>query len=163
MALEIERKFLLRDESWRSQVRSSVRYRQAYLNQEASCSVRVRVSGDEAWLNIKGATIGAERLEFEYAIPLKDAHDMLNALSRTPVIEKVRYFVDAGPHTFEIDVFEGENAGLVVAEIELAAVDEPFARPDWLGQEVTADVRYYNTSLARHPYRLWAEVSPESR
>lgn len=156
MAIEIERKFLIRDDSWRSQAKHSVRYRQAYLNHETSCSVRVRISGEAAWLNIKGATIGAERLEFEYEIPLQDAHDMLDKLSKTPVLEKVRYFVEAGPHTFEIDVFEGDNAGLVVAEIELDEVGEHFERPDWLGLEVTEDPRYYNTQLARHPFRLWS-------
>lgn len=155
MAKEIERKFLLLHDGWRSLVTGSVHYRQAYLNNETDCSVRVRVSGEQAWLNIKGVTIGAERSEFEYEIPLSDAHEMLNQLSKTPVVEKVRHFVEQGPHTFEIDVFEGENAGLVVAEIELQSADESFARPDWLGEEVTDDVRYYNTHLARHPYRLW--------
>jgi adenylate cyclase len=155
MALEIERKFLLRHDGWRSQVTGSVHYRQAYLNQETDCSVRVRVSGDQAWLNLKGVTIGSARLEFEYEIPVSDAHDMLNQLSKTPVVEKQRYFVRQGSNTWEIDVFEGENAGLVVAEIELDSADEYFDRPDWLGAEVTRDVRYYNTHLARHPYSRW--------
>lgn len=155
MGMEIERKFLLQSDTWRAQIQGSVRYRQAYLNQETSCSVRVRVSGEQAWLNIKGATIGAERLEFEYEIPLQDAHDMLDQLSKTPVIDKVRHFITIGPHTWEIDVFEGDNAGLIVAEIELNDAGETFEKPEWLGMEVTEDPRYYNTHLARHPYRLW--------
>lgn len=153
--LEIERKFLVLDESWRDAVRGSAYFRQGYLSEEARCSVRVRISGDQAWLNLKSVTLGAQRHEFEYAVPVADAQQMLDLLSCKPVIEKTRYFVDIGPHTWEIDVFEGENAGLVVAEIELDSPDEAFARPAWLGEEVTHDPRYYNTCLASTPYRHW--------
>jgi adenylate cyclase len=153
--LEIERKFLLRSDGWRQQVRLSTHLRQGYLNNEQHCSVRVRIAGDQAWLNLKGVTLGAQRLEFEYAIPLADAHRMLDTLSCKPLIEKTRHLVDVGRHTFEIDEFEGENAGLIVAEIELDDPDEPFEKPAWLGAEVTDDPRYYNTCLAEHPYQHW--------
>lgn len=155
MALEIERKFLIGSDAWRGAVHRSARLRQGYLNHEKHCSVRVRTSGDKGWLNIKSVTIGAQRHEFEYEIPVADAHAMLDTLSRKPLIEKVRHFVQVGAHTWEIDEFEGENAGLTVAEIELQHPDEAFERPDWLGEEVTHDVRYYNTSLCVRPYKDW--------
>jgi adenylate cyclase len=155
MSLEIERKFLVLDDRWRASVKESARYRQGYLNNERQCSVRVRTSGDRAWLNIKSVTLGAERREFEYEIPVADAHEMLDTLSRRPLIEKTRHFVDVGSHTWEIDVFEGENAGLIVAEIELDDPGEIFEKPDWAGEEVTYDPRYYNTSLSTNPYKNW--------
>lgn len=157
MAIEIERKFLVADDSWRDSVKDSAYYRQGYLNHEIHCSIRVRVCGERAWLNIKSATIGAERQEFEYEIPVDDAHTMLSTLSRKPLIEKTRYLVEAGSHTWEIDVFEGDNAGLVVAEIELDNPDEAFEKPAWLGEEVTHDPRYYNTSLSTTPYKSWQD------
>ncbi|HLF96390.1 MAG TPA: CYTH domain-containing protein [Methylococcaceae bacterium] len=157
MALEIERKFLLLNDDWRRNVRESYHLRQGYLNAVDRCSVRVRTCGNRAWLNIKGATVGAQRLEFEYEIPLADADTLLTQLSQGPVIEKTRYLVDVGAHTWEIDVFEGENAGLVVAEIELEHADEAFVKPSWAGEEVTHDIRYYNTMLARDPFRNWPE------
>lgn len=155
MNLEIERKFLVRDDSWRAAVSGSASMRQGYLNDERHCSVRVRVSGDKAWLNLKSVTIGAQRHEFDYEIPLADANQMLDVLSCKPIIDKTRYFVEIGAHTWEIDVFEGANAGLVVAEIELDHPDEAFEKPAWLGEEVTHDPRYYNTCLANHPYKDW--------
>lgn len=155
MSLEIERKFLVLDDSWRDAVRASQYLCQGYLNDEIRCSVRVRIAGDHAWLNIKSATIGAQRLEFEYDIPVADARLMLNRLSCKPLIEKWRHLVDVGRHTWEIDVFEGDNAGLVVAEIELDHPDEPFEKPAWVGQEVTEDPRYYNTRLSDHPFSRW--------
>ena len=156
MAIEIERKFLLRDESWRASVSRSTRLRQGYLTSEKHCSVRVRTSADAAWLNIKSITIGVERQEFEYPIPLSDADTLLDTLSQKPLIEKTRYYVEVGHHTWEIDVFAGDNLGLVVAEIELNAADEAFEKPAWVGEEVTEEVRYYNTQLARHPYSEWS-------
>lgn len=152
---EIERKFLLRSDAWRQQVRASTRIRQGYLNHEQRCSVRVRIAGADAWLNLKGVTLGARRLEFEYAIPLADAEHLLDTLTCKPLIEKTRHLVDAGRHTFEIDEFAGDNQGLIVAEIELDDPDEPFEKPGWLGAEVTEDPRYYNTCLATHPYKDW--------
>lgn len=153
--LEIERKFLVRSDAWRSRIRSSTSMRQGYLNNETHCSVRVRIADDRAWLNLKGVTIGAQRLEFEYDIPVMDAHSMLNELTCKPLIEKIRHLVDVGDHTWEIDVFEGDNAGLIVAEIELDDPDECFEKPEWLGEEVTHDARYYNTCLSSHPFKHW--------
>lgn len=134
---------------------ASTPMRQGYLNREKGCSVRVRISGDEAHLNIKGATIGAKRLEFEYPIPLDQAIIMLDNLSEGPLIEKVRYLIPQNHLTWEIDVFSGDNEGLVVAEIELSDANESFDLPDWIGAEVTHDARYYNTCLSREPYSTW--------
>ena len=153
--LEIERKFLLLDDSWRSAVLKTIPMRQGYLNLEKTCSVRVRIAGEQATLSIKGATLGAVRLEFEYPIPLEQAHAMLNGLSVGPQIEKIRHLVPIGEHTFEIDEFTGDNEGLIVAEVELSDPDEVFTKPAWLGLEVTEDPRYYNTSLSRTPYKSW--------
>ncbi len=155
MAIETERKFLVVDDAWRAAAHDAQRLRQGYLNNEERCSVRVRTSADRAWLNIKSVTIGAQRQEFEYEIPLEDADKMLDSLCLKPLIEKVRYFVEAGRHVFEVDVFEGDNTGLIVAEVELDDPDEEFDRPPWLGKEVTHDVRYYNTCLSRHPFKDW--------
>ncbi len=155
MPLEIERKFLPIDETWRQAVRGSISLRQGYLSNETGCSVRVRIGGSQAWLNIKSVTVGEQRQEFEYEIPLADAQSLLDTLCQKPLIEKVRHFVDIGPHTWEIDVFDGDNAGLVIAEIELESADEAFEKPAWLGEEVTYDARYYNTSLSKRPYNSW--------
>ena len=155
MGIEIERKFLLRNEDWRKAVEHSVRLRQGYLSEAAHCSVRVRTSSEHAWINIKSLTIGAKRQEFEYEIPLADAHQMLDTLSQKPLIEKIRHYVRFGGHSWEIDEFEGENAGLVVAEIELRMESEAYERPPWVGDEVTQESRYYNTNLAINPYSNW--------
>lgn len=155
MPPEIERKFLVEDESWRDHCRDSMRIRQGYLAASAKASVRVRVSGDRAWLNIKGATVGISRAEFDYEIPALDAERLMDTLCARPLIEKTRYFVDHGGHRWEIDVFEGDNAGLIVAEIELASEDEPFELPPWAGEEVSQDSRYYNAALVNLPYSRW--------
>lgn len=153
MAVEIERKFLLAGDAWRGCVRRSQRMRQAYLGGDA-CSVRVRIAGDEASLNIKSKTTGSVRDEFEYAIPLADA-EALVGLSTGPQVVKTRHWVDHAGRRWEIDEFEGDNAGLIVAEIELESVDATFERPGWLGDEVTCDIRYYNANLMREPYSRW--------
>lgn len=158
MSYEIERKFLLADGSWRRQADAGEPLRQGYLAGGTQGSVRVRLSGTRAWLNIKGATVGATRREFEYPIPTEDAEIMLDELCPGPLIEKTRYRVRYGDHLWEIDVFAGDNAGLVVAEVELEAADAPFARPPWLGAEVTEEVRYYNVALAEHPFSQWSET-----
>ncbi|MDD5229120.1 MAG: CYTH domain-containing protein [Methylococcales bacterium] len=155
MAIEIEHKFLLANDDWREQVSHSVIYKQGYLTSQATSSIRVRISDSQAWLNIKSATIGSQRHEYEYEIPLSDAHEILDNLCLKPVIEKTRHFVRHENHLWEIDEFEGENAGLIVAEIELDALEENFAKPNWVGVEVTQDVRYYNNNLARIPYSQW--------
>ncbi len=155
MAQEIERKFLLLNDQWRKQAKRHDYYRQGYLNDATQCSIRVRIANDNAYLNIKSATLGIQRSEYEYKIPMNDANDMLSQFSLGPIIEKTRYFVDIGKHTWEIDVFEGDNKGLVVAEIELAHEDEIFEKPSWLGQEVSNESRYYNVCLSKHPYKNW--------
>lgn len=155
MAVEVEHKFLLANDDWRSQVRQAVQYRQGYLSGSPLSSVRVRVSDSQAWLNIKSATIGSHRQEYEYEIPLADAHAMLDDLCHKPLIEKIRHFVDHDHHVWEIDEFMGDNAGLIVAEIELSEIGEAFARPHWLGEEVTHDVRYYNNNLGKQPFKNW--------
>lgn len=156
MAIEIERKFLVAGEGWRSVVTRSAPMRQGYLGgAEGRASIRVRVSGDDAWLNIKAAVMGSSRAEYEYAIPLADANEMLDRLC-TGLIDKTRHYVEHQGHVWEVDEFAGDNAGLVVAEIELDRPDETFSSPSWLGREVTDERRYYNHALALHPYRLWA-------
>ena len=139
MAIEIERKFLLTSDSWKQNADAGTLYRQGYLTEAGDrASVRVRISGDQARLNIKSATLGVYRREYEYAVPLADAAEMLEELCGS-IVEKVRYLVRHGQHTWEVDVFSGANDGLVVAEIELGSEDEAFERPDWLGDEVSDD------------------------
>lgn len=153
MGIEIERKFLLADATWRDAASTGTRYVQGYLGGDR-CSVRVRREGDVARLNIKSIALGTTRQEFEYAIPLDDAEALLASFCDQRV-EKIRYHVDFAGKRWEIDEFLGDNAGLVVAEIELGHEDEEFARPAWLGEEVTDDKRYYNVNLTNHPYRDW--------
>jgi adenylate cyclase len=155
MALEIEHKFLLANDEWRNHVQHSVRYRQGYLSSLPTSSIRIRVSDNHAWLNIKSATIGTQRHEYEYEIPLPDADELLNTLCKKPLIEKTRHFVEDNNKIWEIDEFEGENEGLIIAEIELSETVEIFTKPAWLGAEVTDDLRYYNNNLALHPYSEW--------
>lgn len=160
MAIEIERKFLVLDDRWRAAADGGTRLRQGYLNrvsgaEAARGSVRVRTDGSQAFLNIKSATLGIRRQEYEYAIPLADAEAMLAELCVGAVVEKTRYHITVGTHRWEIDVFAGENAGLTVAEIELQDEAEAFERPAWLGEEVSGDPRYYNVCLADHPYTRW--------
>jgi len=157
MAREIERKFLVRG-PFQDQVERSTRIVQGYLSTVPERTVRVRVTGEQGYLTIKGIgnASGATRFEWEREIPVAEAEQLL-ALCEPGVIDKVRHLVRAGIHTFEVDEFHGENEGLVVAEVELDAEDEAFVRPDWLGAEVTGDPRYYNAMLMRHPYTRWAE------
>lgn len=156
MATEIEHKFLLRDDRWRQQVERSVRMRQGYLTSDARCSVRVRVAGGQGFLNLKSGTLGIQRSEYEYSIPLAEAEEILDTLCEKPLLEKTRHFVRFGDHLWEIDEFAGANAGLIVAEVELSCPDEPFVRPDWAGEDVSHDIRYYNSQLVRHPYATWS-------
>lgn len=155
MAKEIERKFLVTSPAWRDQVTGREHYLQGYLNVPQTCSVRVRIGGDHAYLNIKSATLGIERLEYEYGIPLADAREMLEQLRIGAVVEKYRYLVPFSGLTWEIDEFLGENAGLIVAEIELPTINATFERPTWVGNEVSDDPRYYNVSLVKHPFTKW--------
>lgn len=160
MGVEIERKFLIRNDDWKAHVSETHVIKQGYLQSglepDQRSSVRIRISNKQAALNIKSVDLVAVRTEYEYAIPLHDAQEMLAKLCGEVMIEKTRFLVPYADHLWEIDVFEGDNAGLTVAEVELAAVDEDFQRPDWLGPEVTHDERYYNISLLRNPYRMWS-------
>ena len=153
MGVEIERKFLVVGEGWR-EAGPSVAMRQGYLGGGDEATVRVRVAGDEAFLTVKGRARGMTRAEFEYPIPVADAEELL-ALCGGVIVEKVRTRVPAPDVTWEVDEFSGDNAGLVTAECELTSEDQEFVRPDWLGDEVTGDHRYANSSLARHPFRDW--------
>ena len=157
MGQEIERKFLVTNDTWRRNA-TGTHYRQGFLSTEPERTVRVRIAGDRGTLTIKGKTIGATRPEFEYDIPREDAKQLLDTLCQRPLIEKVRHVLREGAHTWEVDVFEGDNTGLVVAEIELQREDEPFERPPWLGEEVTHDPRYFNASLVHKPYRGWPDI-----
>jgi adenylate cyclase len=157
MAVEIEHKFLLANNDWRKHISYSVKYKQGYLSSVATSSIRVRISDDHAWLNIKSATIGTHRHEYEYEIPLSDAQEIITNLCKKPIIEKTRHIIIDDSNTWEIDEFEGDNIGLIIAEIELPEVGAAFSIPAWLGKEVTSDHRYYNNNLASHPYSIWRD------
>lgn len=154
MGKEIERKFLVIGEAWRGLAQGTL-YRQGYLNSAKERTVRVRTVGDRAFLTIKGLTVGVSRVEYEYEIPFEDGNFLLDNLAEKPIIEKKRYRIPQGKFVWEIDEFFGENQGLIVAEIELESEDEAFDRPEWAGQEVTGDPRYFNSNLIRHPYTRW--------
>ena len=161
MPIEIERKFLLLDESWRFEADVGIMMRQGYLSNNSKSSIRVRISGEQANLNIKSSTPGTVRLEYEYPIPVAEAEELLADLCHELLIEKIRYHVKFSGFTWEIDVFSGVNSGLVVAEIELAEIDQDFPRPGWLGREVSDEIRYYNSHLAGYPYRDWSKAEKE--
>lgn len=158
MAIEIEHKFLLANDEWRQAVHRSVVYRQGYLSSEPTTSIRVRISDEHAWLNIKSAVIGTHRHEYEYEIPLADADEIISNLCRKPLIEKTRHLVRDDGNLWEIDEFAGANQGLVVAEIELPEIGMAFNKPAWVGLEVTDDLRYYNNNLVAHPYSEWRDT-----
>lgn len=159
MPQEIERKFRVRDDGWRSEARDATTLRQGFLVTEAERTVRVRVTDTAAMLTIKGRSEGARRAEYEYALPREEAEEILDTLCLRPLIEKTRYRVDHGGYTWEVDEFFGDNAGLVVAELEVDDEQDEFARPSWLGEEVTTDPRYYNARLIHEPYCEWPEVA----
>jgi len=155
MAEEIERKFLIANDAWREKVGREMRMRQGYFAGGGRCSMRVRSNGRSAWINFKSRESGMRRLEFEYGIPLGDAEVMLRKLCEGALIDKTRYWVEDRGHTWEVDVFHGENSGLVIAEVELDSITEAVDLPDWIGEEVTDDVRYYNASLVENPFSRW--------
>jgi len=157
MAKEIERKFLVKDESWRIIARKETLYRQGYLSSAKECTVRVRIAGDRAFLTVKGLTYGATRSEYEYDIPINDGNEMLDALAEKPIIEKKRSVIRLDNVVWEVDEFLGENKGLIVAEIELKDENQKFRKPDWIGEEVTDDPKYYNANLVKNPYMKWKE------
>ncbi len=152
MATEIERKFLVCGDDWRTD--QGVRFQQGYLNRDKERTVRVRIAGAKAFLTVKGINTGATRAEFEYEIPLADAGQLLQ-ICDGPLIEKTRHTIAYAGMTWEIDEFHGANEGLVVAEVELEKEDQYFERPGWLGPEVTADTRYFNSNLCCNAYRDW--------
>ncbi len=151
---EIERKFLVLGQEWRKEAQSFT-FCQGYLYSSPLCLVRVRTEDAKAYLTIKGPKDGIGRIEFEYPIPLDDAQELLKNVAHQPLIYKIRHKVVRHAHTWEVDEFCGDNAGLIVAEIELKSEDESFEKPDWLGKEVTHDARYRNAALAREPYCTW--------
>ena len=154
MAQEIERKFLIKDPGIVDAL-AGERLTQGYLSHDKNATVRVRIAGTRGWLTIKGKTVGATRSEFEYPVPEQDARQMLDELCGA--IDKTRYRLPQGALCWEIDVFHGDNDGLIVAEIELPSEDTPFDKPDWLGEEVTGDPRYYNSALSSTPFNQWAD------
>jgi len=154
MGIEIERKFLI-DTSKLGTLKNGYQIKQGYIQTIDHTTVRVRIRNKEAFLTIKGKSIGASRLEFEYPIPLQDAQDMLKNLCNTSVIDKVRYLVEHEGHVWEVDIFEGSNKGLVVAEVELESEDEVFILPKWVTKEVTDEIRYFNSNLIENPYSNW--------
>jgi len=159
MGQEIERKFLVANNQWQEWVSRSLDMVQGYLAEAGKVSVRVRVAGDQAWLTIKSATQGMTRLEYEYPVPVAEGREMLDRLTRHAIVAKTRYWVQDGQNTWELDVFHGENDGLVTAELELQREDQEFGTPSWLGPEITHDARYYNSNLSEHPYSLWPEIT----
>jgi len=156
MGQEIERKFLVVDEPWRHSAQG-VLYRQGYIPTIDARTVRIRTAGDQGYVTLKGPAVNLVRPEFEYGIPLADAEIMLATLCAPPLIEKYRYRLQIGELVWEIDEFLGANAGLLMAEVELTAPDQPVPLPAWVGQEVTGDDRYYNANLARHPWSQWQQ------
>jgi CYTH domain-containing protein len=158
MALEIERKFLLAGDGWRG-LAEGIDFRQGYLCADRQRTVRVRIAGDRGFLTIKGATTGASRNEYEYEIPLGEAQAMLDDLCLQPQIVKRRYTIPFDGFLWEIDEFFGLNQGLIVAEIELEREDQSFARPEWIGAEVTGDPRYANAALCVNPFSGWKSAT----
>jgi len=153
MGKEIERKFLVRGESWKELAQGTL-YRQGYLNSAKERVVRARTMGERAALTIKGITVGATRLEFEYEIPFDDATELLE-LCEQPLVEKTRYKIPIGELVWEVDEFHGVNEGLIVAECELTDEGQEIDKPDWVGDEVTGDPRYFNSNLIANPYSTW--------
>lgn len=155
MGTEIERKFLVVDDAWQTAGATGLKIRQGYLCAHRDRAVRVRTYGDEAFITVKGERAGLVRAEFEYPIPLADAAEMLDALCQPPLIDKTRYTLRHAGTEWEIDVFAGDNAGLTVAEVELASEDETVPLPPWVGREVSDDPRFLNVSLAARPFATW--------
>ena len=154
MPTEIERKFLVKGDEWRTLATGTV-YRQGYLSTKKGCTVRVRLVGDRGYLTIKGSTKGISRAEYEYPIPAEDAQEMLDNLCEPPLIEKTRYKIEFAGLTWEVDEFAGENQGLIIAEVELTDENKTIELPDWIGKEVSDDSRYFNANLVQHPFSQW--------
>ena len=153
MGIEIERKFLVKDDSWKADADHGRGCRQGYLLSDGGMTVRIRVIGEKAFLTVKGASSGISRTEFEYEIPTVDAEALLELCDT--LVEKVRYLVPYAGMVWELDVFAGANEGLVMAEIELESEEQEVGLPEWAGEEVSGDARYYNAYLAKHPFTDW--------
>jgi len=156
MAIEIERKFLVNGDKWRS-LGTGITYCQGYICTKKEAVVRVRIVGDRGYITIKGLSVGNSRAEFEYPIPLSDAQTMLETMCEQPLIEKTRYLIKHGELMWEVDEFFGENAGLIIAEVELTAEDQVIELPEWVGMEVSHDARYFNANLNKYPFSKWTE------
>lgn len=156
MATEIERKFLIKDNHWRKNATGTL-YRQGYIPTKNGTTVRVRLVGNQGYLTIKGLSVGFSRAEYEYPIPAEDAQEMLDKLCDRPLIEKTRYKIDIAGLIWEVDEFAGENQGLIMAEVELTDEEHSFELPEWIGEEVTDDSRYYNVNLAKNPFSQWVK------
>lgn len=156
MSLEIERKFLVTNSLYKVQAYSQSRVVQGYICSAHGRTVRVRIRDGKGYLTIKGASndMGTSRYEWEKELPLQEAEELMR-LCEPGIIDKIRFLVRSGNHVFEVDEFHGENEGLVVAEVELTSEEEPFVKPDFIGEEVTGDVRYYNSQLMKHPFTAW--------
>lgn len=154
MPKEIERKFLLKNDSWRG-LGQGVDHKQGYIFTNNRTIVRVRIVGDKSWLTIKGPSEGISRTEFEYEIPLADAENILKNLCEKPLIEKKQYIIEQGGLKWEVDEFFGDNEGLIMAEIELESEDQQIGLPDWIGEEVSGEKRYFNAYLVKNPYKSW--------
>ena len=154
MAIEIERKFLIKEKPF-SIAKRSLKINQGYIINEKSKVIRVREKGDDYFLTIKGNNIGISRLEYDFPISKEDAKELIFHFCKTTLIEKTRHYIEHKGHTWEVDEFHGKNNGLIVAEIELESEGEKFEIPDWVGEEVTQDDRYYNMNLAIHPFTSW--------
>jgi CYTH domain-containing protein len=155
MPTEIERKFLVKSEEWRTLGTGTI-YRQGYIATKKGTTVRVRLAGNQGYITIKGTSKGISRAEYEYPIPTEDAQEMLDNLCEPPLIEKTRYKIEIAGLIWEVDEFAGKNQGLIVAEVELTDANQTIEMPDWIGQEVSDDARYYNANLAQHPYSEWS-------
>jgi adenylate cyclase len=154
MATEIERKFLVKSEEWRN-LATGIIYRQGYIATKKGTTVRVRMAGNQGYLTIKSTSQGISRAEYEYEIPAADAQEMLDNLCEPPLIEKTRYKIAIDDLVWEVDEFVGENQGLIIAEVELSDANQTINIPNWIGQEVSDDARYYNANLVQHPYSQW--------
>lgn len=157
MAVEIERKFLVKNGSWKAHVSETIEIKQGYLNSDMNRTVRVRIQNKLAMLTIKGKSQGISRMEFEYEIPISEAEKLIG-ICEPGVIEKTRHIIRQNEVQWEVDVFAGENAGLTLAEIELDSEEQEFDMPEWLGTEVSTDARYFNSSLAKLPFSKWNRV-----
>ena len=156
MGIEIERKYLVHNREWEILAQKSFELRQGYLSSSPDKTIRIRCSGDEAWITLKNKAHNGLRKEFEYAIPLHDAIEMLHEWAADSLVHKTRYHVPFGGYLWEVDVFHGANEGLILAEIELPSVDTAFEKPSWLGEDVTEDHRYSNSNLSQHPFQSWS-------